>query len=167
MMDFPILVFAVCLVTLWLATETGAYLSRTRGKVEEDERADLGVILTAALTLVGLIIGFTFSMAITRYNQRKDYEEAEDNAIRTEFARAGLLPAADQARVRELLRIYLNQRVLFYTTRNAHQLQEINAKTAQLQTDLWSVVQESVSARRMPITAFVVSGMNDVLNSQA
>ena len=167
MMDFPILVFAVVLVTLWLSTETGAHLCRRRERVEEDERADLGVILTAALTLLALIIGFTFSMAITRYNQRKDYEAAEANAIGTEFARAGLLPAADQARVRELLRTYLNQRVLFYTSRNAHQLQEISNSTARLQTDLWSAVQDRASAQPTPITALVVEGMNEVLNSQA
>jgi len=57
-MDFLILVFAVALVTLWLSTETGAYLCRTRGRMEEDERAALGVILTAALTLLALIIGW-------------------------------------------------------------------------------------------------------------
>ena len=101
MMDLPVLIFAVCLAVLWLSTEAGAYVRRNREKLEEDEQADLGVILAAALTLLGLIIGFTFSMATTRYNQRKDYEAAEANAIGTEFARAGLLPAEDAARVRQ------------------------------------------------------------------
>ena len=62
--------------------------------------------MTATLTLLGLIIGFSFSMAISRYDQRKVYEEAEANAIGTEYVRADLLPAGDAARVRALLRDY-------------------------------------------------------------
>ena len=54
-------------------------------------------VLAATLTLLGLIIGFSFSMAISRYDQRKNYEEAEANAIGTEYVRADLLPAADAA----------------------------------------------------------------------
>ena len=54
-------------------------------------------------------------MAISRYEQRKNYEEAEANAIGTEYVRADLLPAADAQRVRTLLANYTDQRILFYT----------------------------------------------------
>ena len=74
--------------------------------------------MAATLTLLGLIIGFSFSMAISRYDQRKNYEEAEANAIGTEYVRADLLPAADAERMHGLLRNYLDQRVLFYQTRD-------------------------------------------------
>ena len=70
--------------------------------MEEANREDLDLIVTATLTLLGLIIGFSFSMAVNRYDQRKIYEEAEANAIGTEYVRADLLPAADAARVRAL-----------------------------------------------------------------
>jgi hypothetical protein len=52
------------------------------------------------LTLPALIIGFSFSMATTRYDQRKNYEEQEANAIGTEYARADLLSPVDAAKVR-------------------------------------------------------------------
>jgi hypothetical protein len=107
-MDYPILRFATSLIVLCLSALVGARLSSSRGKVNEDDRADLTVILTAALTLLGLIIGLTFSMAISRYNLRKDYEAAEANTIGTEYTRAALLPAADAAKVRELLKKYLD-----------------------------------------------------------
>ena len=80
-------------------------------------------------------------MAVSRYDQRKNYEEAEANAIGTEYVRADLLPAADAARVRDLLRNYLDQRILFYKTRDERQFEQINAYTAQLQKELWSAVQ--------------------------
>jgi len=139
---------------------------RRRGKMEEDERADLGIVVGAALTLLGLIIGFTFSMAITRYDQRKDYEEEEANAIGTEYVRAGLLPAADAAKVHGLLKQYLTQRILFYTTRNAEKLERINATTAQLQNDLWFAIEAPAKTDPSPVNAVVVEGMNDVLNRQ-
>ena len=126
MMDYPLIVFAVSLLVLWFSAQAGAYLRRRRQDLEEAEREDLGVILAATLTLLGLIIGFSFSMAVSRYDQRKNYEEAEANAIGTEYVRAGLLPAADASKVRELLTNYLNQRVLFYTTRSARQLDQIS-----------------------------------------
>jgi hypothetical protein len=167
MTDRPVLIFAICVVALWLSARMGVYWCTKSGKLEEDERADLGVILTAALTLLGLIIGFSFSMAISRYDQRKYNEAAEANAIGTEFARAGLLPETDASRMRELLRKYLHQRVLFFRTRNLRGLQQIDLSTAQLQRDLWSTVQAYASTERTAMAGLVVSGMNDVLNSQA
>jgi hypothetical protein len=123
-------------------------------------------VQAATLTLLGLIIGFSFSMAISRYDQRKNYEEAEANAIGTEYVRAGLLPAADAARVRGQLRRYLELRILYYQTRNDRELQQIDADTAQLQNEMWSAVQVPAVAQPSPVIALAVAGMNDVLNSQ-
>jgi hypothetical protein len=68
--------------------------------------------------------------------------------------------------VRDLLRNYLDQRDLFYTTRDGQQLRQIDTNTAQLQNELWSGVQARATAQPTPIVALAVSGMNDVLNSQ-
>jgi len=129
-------------------------------------RDDFGIIQGATLTLLGLIIGFTFSMALNRYDQRKNLEEEEANAIGTEYARAGLLPPADAAKVRPLLIAYLEQRIAFYEATNFADVTKIDARTARLQADLWSAVQAPAVAQPTPIVALVVEGMNDVLNSQ-
>jgi ABC-type transport system involved in cytochrome c biogenesis permease component len=165
-MKSPFLVFALSFVVMSLSEQLGAFFRKRQPKMEGDVHQDLDVIVTATLTLLGLIIGFSFSMAVSRYDQRKNYEEAEANAIGTEYVRAEILPAADAARVRALLGIYLDKRVLFYETRDDRQLQQINAATAQLQTDLWSTVQAPAWAQPTPVMALAVSGMNDVLNSQ-
>ena len=165
-MRFPFLVLALSFMALWLSARIGASFRKRRRNLEEDEREDFGVVMSATLTLLGLIIGFSFSMASSRYDQRKNYEEAEANAIGTEYVRADLLPAADAARVRTLLRDYLDQRVLFYETRDDRELRQIDAATAQLQTDLWSAVPVPAAAQPTPVVALAVSGMNDVLNSR-
>ena len=166
MLNFPGLVFVLSFAVLWLSEWIGASIRRRRRNPDEDERDDFNLIAAATLTLLGLIIGFSFSMANSRYDQRKNYEEAEANAIGTEYVRADLLPGADAVRVRALLRSYLDQRVLFYNTRDDSQLRQIDAATAQLQSDLWSAVKAPAVAQPTPVTTLAVSGMNDVLNSQ-
>ena len=164
-MDYPLFIFGVTFLLLSLAARIGSSFQKA-AKFEEAERENFGVILAATLTLLGLIIGFSFSMAVSRYDQRKNYEEAEANAIGTELARAGLLPPTDASKVRGLLKSYLDQRVSFYTTRNEEDLREINARTTQLQDELWSAVQATAVVQPNPVVALAVSGMNDVLNSQ-
>jgi hypothetical protein len=163
-MEFPILMLVSSFVVLFLAAEAGNFLRAKIRSLNEDEREDFGVVLGATLTLLGLLIGFSFSMAINRYDQRKLYEEAEANAIGTEYLRLGLL-SGDTSKVRELLKAYLDQRILFYTTRHDGGLAKINADTAMLQNELWSAVQ---SRREEPtaVVVLTVTGMNDVLNSQ-
>jgi hypothetical protein len=165
LMNFPTLVFLSSLGFLYLAAWFGSRSKRQHPLLDE-ERGDFNLVLSATLTLLGLLIGFTFSMAISRYDQRKLYEEAEANAIGTEFVRADLLPAGDRAKVRDLLKRYLDQRVLFYTTRRPGKVAKINADTAELQNELWSAVRSDAVAQPTPITALVISGMNDVLNSE-
>jgi hypothetical protein len=165
-MNFPLLVFVLSFLVLWLSTRIGVFFRGRHGNLDEQEREDFNLILAATLTLLGLIIGFSFSMAISRYDQRKNYEEEEANAIGTEYLRADLLPATDAAKVKTLLTSYLDQRLLFYRVRYESQLGPIDSETARLQSELWSAVQTSAEVQPTPLAALAVSGMNDVLNSQ-
>lgn len=162
----PIIILVVSFFTMWLSAQIGVFFRRRQGNLGEAEQLDRDVVVAATLTLLALIIGFTFSMAISRYDQRKDYEEAEANAIGTEYVRADLLSAVDAATVRVLLKNYLDQRILFYRTGNERELQKINTSTSQLQTEMWSAVRAPAAAQPTPVLALAVSGMNDVLNSQ-
>lgn len=164
--SYPALVFVISFVVLAISARLGVLFSQRRRIPEGDVREDFGVIQAATLTLLGLIIGFTFSMALNRYDQRKNYEEEEANAIGTEFVRASLLPADASTKLRALLIAYLDQRIAFYETRDRQELSRIDAQTAKLQSDLWAAVQKPAVAQPSPLIALAVSGMNDVLNSQ-
>jgi hypothetical protein len=163
---YPILVFGIAFLVLWISSRLGAWFHSKRRELEADEREDFGVIVAATLTLLGLVIGFTFSMAISRYDLRKTYEEAEANAIGTEYVRADFLPTGDAAKVRDLLKIYTDQRISFYRTREHESIQQINSATAHVQDEMWNIVQTAAKAQPTPVMGLVVSGMNDVLNSQ-
>jgi hypothetical protein len=132
----------------------------------EEHRGDLSLILAPSLTLLALIIGFSFSMATNRYDQRKNFEEAEANAIGTEYLRAELLQPADAAKVRELLRGYTKQRILFFMNTDDAQRTRIVERINQLEADLWAAVRGPAAALPAPVAALVLAGMNDVINSQ-
>jgi hypothetical protein len=166
LLDYPYLTFVLTAVLLWFATQAGWRLNQRRQRLTEEVRPDFNVVLGAALTLLGLVIGFSFSMAGGRYEMRKNYEEAEANAIGTEYVRADLLPPEDAARVRALLREYTDLRIRFYITRDAEELRRVNADTARMQNELWAAASGPAKAQPTPVEALTVSGMNDVLNSQ-
>ena len=165
-LDYPRVLFLLTFFALWFAAWLGGRVSKWRHGLEDEVRPDFGTVLAATLTLLGLIIGFSFSMATTRYDLRKTYEEAEANAIGTEYVRADLLPAAEGAQVRSLLKQYTDLRIRFYKTREAGDLQQINAETARIQNELWAAASKPAIAQPSPVIALAVGGMNDVLNSQ-
>lgn len=165
-MSFPFTIFVFSLAAFCLSVQAGVFLRKRREKPEEGVREDFGRVLGATLTILGLIVGFSFSMAASHYNQRVGSEEGEATAINAEYVRAGLLPPADAARVRALLSEYLHERILFYTAAGAHSVEQIDASTARLQSEIWSVIQPVASSTPTPITGIAVSGANDVLNSQ-
>ena len=163
-MDFPFLLCLVSVLGLHLSWRAGRKLCKRH--LSEDEYRDFSIINGAMLTLLGLLIGFTFSMAVGRYDQRKNYEEEEANAIGTEYLRIELLPAANAATLQPILRRYLEQRILFYTTQNEQKLIQIDADSARLQVQMWAEVRSGAAAQLSHPTALAVSGMNDVLNRQ-
>ncbi len=159
--DRPWPVLVVFIITLWLSAWTGARALRSR-PAEAGASVYYDIILGATLTLLSLIIGFTFSMAISHFDQRKSYESAEANAIRTAYLRADMLAPADASNIRLLLGKYLEQRILFYQAADEAELPPIDARTAQLQADLWS----SVRAAGISIP-LLVTAVNDVFNARS
>jgi hypothetical protein len=166
LLNHPLVFFLVALPLLWIASLVGTYFRNHSPDPQGAHEDDFGLILGATLTLLGLITGFTFSMAVGRYDQRKNYEEQEANAIGTEYVRLDLLPAAHAAKTRELLREYLGQRIVYYGTRDSEVLRQAKAKTAQLEFNLWSAVSAPQVSQPTPLSPVVLSGMNDVLNSE-
>jgi hypothetical protein len=134
---------------MWVSVRIGASRLRRRQNLEATARKEFAVIQGATLTLLGLIIAFSFSMPVSRYDLRESYEEAGANAIHTEYVRADLLPAADALKVRALLKRYLDQRVLFYETRDAQQLQRIDDNDTARPQALANELTDLVCIRRL------------------
>jgi len=165
-LDHPYLVLGLSLLVFWSSARIGASFGKMRQNTDkETTEQDFG-LTGATLTLLGLLIGFTFSMALNRYDQRKNLEAEEANAIGTEYVRLDMLPSNDATRVRALLRSYIEERIRYYESRSEEQLQSVNGRTAQIQNEMWSILTKCAAADKTPVMALALSGMNDVLNSQ-
>ncbi|MEA3083488.1 MAG: hypothetical protein QOC89_1185 [Paraburkholderia sp.] len=166
LISHPVAFLIVSFAAMTFAGWVGFAVLRRKNPLDEHLRDDFGVVQSATLTLLALVIGFSLSMAVSRYDQRKNCEEEEANAIGTEYLRADLLPVADAAIVRRLLPKYLEQRIRFYQERDPQQQALIDAATTKLENDLWAGVRTSAAAQPNPVTALAVAGMNDVINTQ-
>jgi len=165
-LDTPPVVFVLALVAQGLAAFVGDLAHRRKRSLRQGERHYFDTIQTATLTLMALIIGFTFSMAVNRYDQRSTLEGAESNAIGTAYLRAALLPGDVGSRTRELLKKYLDLRIAFYQEGDAGRAAEISKQTALVQNELWGAVLPAASSQQTPTMALVLSSLNDVIDSQ-
>jgi hypothetical protein len=171
LLDHPVIFLLVLLIVLGSATRLGVAMRIRHGTLEGTRRSDFDIVLGATLTLLSLIVGFSFSMAASRYDLRKNYEEGEANAIGTAYARADLLPAVDAARVKQLLHEYTRLRLNFYTITSytlgaEKRLSELNRTTNAMQAQLWAAVVAPVKANQTAPMMLVAGAMNDALNSQ-
>ncbi len=165
-MNYPTVICALMLVSLWACARLGVFLRKRRVTDDESHKDEYGIVLSATLTLLGLLIGFSFSMAIGRYEQRKDYEEEEANAIGTEYIRVDLLSDPVRAKLKAELARYLDLRIRRYEAHASHDFTELAAETAQLQDEMWNEVTKAAVATPDPVRATAVTGMNDVINRQ-
>jgi hypothetical protein len=166
LLDYPQWIFALSLVSLVVAARLGAYVEKRWSPLKDEERKEFRTVLAATLTLLGLLIGFSFSMAVTRYDQRQGDEEAEANAIGTEYLRARLLPPADAETVTRLLKTYLDQRIRFYEEWNEGIAARVGNETLRVQNEMWLAVESAATMQPTQIVALAESGMNDVFNAQ-
>jgi hypothetical protein len=131
--------------------------------------SELATIQGAMLGLLALLLGFTFSMAITRFEARKQLLLDEANAIGTTFLRAQILPEPARQEVSGLLRRYVDVRIessqYLVDQKKIHQLAE---QTNQLQRQLWSqaTAMGEQNPRSVP-TGLFISSLNEVIDLYA
>jgi hypothetical protein len=123
----------------------------------------------ASLGLLALLLGFTFSMALTRFDTRKQLVLDEANAIGTTYLRAQLLPNPARKEVSNLLRRYVDVRLDFYQAGvNQRKLQNVDDETEKLHKALWSYAMATGGRdpRAIPTGLFIQS-LNEVIDLHA
>jgi NADH:ubiquinone oxidoreductase subunit 6 (subunit J) len=103
--------FVFILAVVLLSVECGYRLGKyRRSRHEEEKEAPLGTMVGATLGLLAFILAFTFGLAATRFDTRRQVLLNEANAIGTTYLRAGMLPDRAQ-QIRGLLRDYVGTRL--------------------------------------------------------
>ena len=129
--------------------------------------ANIGSLETAVFGLLGLLIAFTFSGALSRFDVRRSQAVQEANAIGTAYLRIDLLPAAAQPRLRDTYRSYADSRIATYASLPdlAAARRELE-RSQKLQQEIWS---QTVAALRLPDARSsaevpVVAAVNDMFD---
>ena len=99
--DHPFWLWLVSFLVMVAAVRIAGYLRDSRRWLKGQEQQVINLTMTSSLTLVSVLLGFSLSMAVERYDQRRATEATEANAIGTEYSRLDLLPpeVAPAARV--------------------------------------------------------------------
>ncbi len=163
----PWLTGVILVVYLCAAAEVGFRVGILRAKkTPASARESLSIVQGAMLALLGLLLGFTFAMAGTRYDTRKALVVREANAIGTAALRAELLPEPHRSEVRALLLTYVSRRLAASTgpiTEAAFTL--LLAESSRIQKALWAhAVTVAVDDKRGAINALFVASINDVID---
>lgn len=130
---------------------------------EADAKAHVGVVLGALLGLLGLLLAFGFTIVDARFEHRKQLVVDEANAIGTTFLRAGMLPAPHRARVRELLRAYVDLRL---EARSPADLPRLLRQSARLHDELWAEAEGAAARSDTPVVAIFVTSLNEMIDLQ-
>jgi hypothetical protein len=162
-----LLLFLVLVALYWAATEVGFRLGiRRHATCNDADRSHASSLQSALLGLLALLLGFSFAMAVARYDGRKALVLQEANAIGTTYLRAGFL-APDQAeQARKLLRDYVDSRLLFVAAKeDMLNVDQAFATASALQEHLWAIANAAVAqdARSVPAGLFVQT-LNEVID---
>src|SRR4051812_21029294 len=93
------------------ATGLGIVLGRAIHRRKTGLREPLGVIQTALVGLVALLLAFGLSMAVGRYQSRRDAVVLEANTIGTTYLRAQTLAEPMRTESLALLKQYADARI--------------------------------------------------------
>ncbi len=163
-----VLIAIVLLGCMVLVGELG-YRLGYRGRQTRNEltRTQIISIQAATLGLLSLLLGFTFAMALSRFEYRKQMVVQESNAIGTASLRAQFLPTSRDAEVGKLFRRYVEIRLhsVLNTAQMSPARDQLDAETRHLQHRLWHIAYEAAEAnpRSVPLGLFT-HAVNEVID---
>ncbi|HUZ65813.1 MAG TPA: hypothetical protein VMU82_19085 [Acetobacteraceae bacterium] len=165
-LDQPFLIVLIAAALLGAATVLGQFCA-ARDPVAGGENP-LAPIQGATLGLAGLLIAFSFSMALHRYEQRRTLVVEKANAIGTTALRASLLPAPFGDAATPLLRRYVAVRLAYFAAGTAPAaIAAAEAGAARLQGRLWQLAEHAAGPAPNAITASFVRSLNQMIDLEA
>jgi hypothetical protein len=161
----PVWVAAVLVAVLFFGGGQFGFLSARRSSLNAAESTAFGVVQTTAFTLLSLLLAFSFSLALSRYDARRELVTKEANAIGTAVLRADLLEPAARVRERALLEDYLDARMTYLSSSDENARAATETRTAELQQRMWDVAATEVHRdARSTATPLFVTALNDVFD---
>jgi hypothetical protein len=149
-----------------LALEGGYRLGRWRhAHVAEEKAVPVGAMVASILALLAFMLAFTFGMAASRFDARRQVLLDEVNAIGTAYLRVRLLPEPERTETAALLREYVDVRVRGVERQD---IAVASSRSAELQEQLWSKATAAAATNSGSImTGLFIQSFNDVIDLHA
>jgi hypothetical protein len=148
-----------------LAMEGGYRLGKWRHTHDPDEKdAPVGAMVGSVLALLAFMLAFTFSLAASRFDARRQAVLEEANAIGTAYLRTRLLPDRQRAETAKLLREYVDVRMRAI---QEGKIAEAVARSEEVHEQLWSQATAAAAKSPTPITGLFVQSLNEVIDLHA
>lgn len=163
---FPLwTLFPLTVAIALLAVEVGYRFARyRRQRSAEEQDAPVGGMVGATLGLLAFMLAFTFGLAGSRFEDRRQVLLSEANAIGTTYLRAAMLPEPMRTETRAMLREYVDVRL---EAIQPGKLAQSIAKSEELHERLWSQAVAATEKDRSPITGLFVQSLNEVIDLHA
>lgn len=164
-------IIALLLLVLLLAmNEAGFRLGRhAESRTLEKTKSEISVVAGSIVGVLGLLLGFTMSMAVARFEARRQLVLEEANAIGTSYLRTQLLPAPDGPEIASLLSDYVNLRLEYARAdQDFDQLQTARRQTARVQKEFWVRAVAYAQKDPNPVRAgLILISLNQVIDLEA
>jgi hypothetical protein len=155
-------VYVLTVIILFLAAEAGFRLGKSVQKRWPDKaEAGVGTVVGAALALLGFLLAFVASIAISNFNQRRQLVVSEANAIGTTYLRAGYLADPYGAESRELLREYVSLRI---KALDPAATESVINRSEQIHDELWLLAEEIAKGNSGSTISLYLSSLNEVID---
>lgn len=166
LLDYPWLLAVGLFLAIFMTQELGYRLSqRTRVNSDHENHEQIVGLRDAMLLLLSFMLGFTFSMALTRYDLRYELLVDEANAINATSLRAQMLPEDQQGKLLDLLRQYVESRVeLDDAGLDVHRRQAALDQAECLQHQLWGTSVAISRHDRSSVFAEFMKSLNDAMS---
>ena len=160
------LIALVMVVLLVAAGEIGYRRGVFRRESKESVRSLMSGTGAAMLGLLGLLLGFTLAMAVSRWDERRDVIVDEANAIGTLWLRAGLLEAPLRDEMRDVLGKYTDARITLGGSRDDRAaLRAARSESELLHASIWAVVERANQpGRSNAVLSSLITAANDVID---
>ena len=164
-----ILIVAILFLLILLANEAGYRLGHYyQSRTDADVKNHTNTIQAGTLGLLALILGFTFNMALQRYNSRSHAVIQEASAIGTALLRTDLLPQPYDSVTHALLQNYISLRLAVSNTGHAkfQEQQALSAETEKLQKMLWIIAVRAAEVDPRPVTTgYFIDALNSMIDA--
>jgi len=157
----PALVLAVLMILAWLIG------LRARRRFPKGAEPLENLLDEAALALVGLLLAFTFAMAIGKHDQRRTLFVADTNAIGDFYTCASLLPEPTRAKLQGVIREYAEMRLAAgLRPEGEEDFERLLQQSERLHAEMTALVSQAVNAGT-PVAVPLVNTLNNLTSSHA